>query len=56
VQNDGKVVKELEARLDTWQAREEGTGVTIGRVKLLKARQAYEGVRYEDVTRYAGWS
>jgi len=56
VRNDGNVVKDLESRLDTWHAREEGTGVTIGRVKLLKARQAYEGVRYEEVTRYEGWS
>lgn len=56
VQNDARVVKELETRLDTWKAREEGTGVIIGRVRLLKARQAYEGVRYEDVKKYANWS
>ncbi|KAK5948314.1 phosphomevalonate kinase [Knufia fluminis] len=56
VQNDARVVKELEARLDTWKAREAGTGVSIGKVRLLKARQAYEGVRYEDATRYANWS
>jgi len=55
VQNDAGVVKELESRLETWHAREEGTGVTIGKVRLLKARQAYEGVRYEDVMRYSNW-
>ena len=55
VQNDAEIVKQLESGLSTWQGREEGTGVTIGRVKLLKARQAYEGVRYEDSTRYTNW-
>lgn len=55
VQNDAKVVEGLEQQLKTWRAREEGTGITIGKVKLLKARQAYEGVRYEDVSRYINW-
>lgn len=55
VQNDASVVEHLDAQLKSWSAREKGTGVTIGKVQLLKARQAYEGVRHEDVSRYAGW-
>lgn len=56
VENDPAVVAELEAKLSQWKAREEGTGVTIGKVQLLKARQAYEGVRREDVSRYSSWT
>lgn len=56
VQNDASVIKELENRLDSWEAREEGTGVTIGKVQLLKARQSYGGVRFEEAERYTAWA
>lgn len=56
VQNDPQVVRELENCLVNWKAREEDSGVTIGKVQLLKTRQAYEGARYEDVERYAVWA
>lgn len=56
VANDAKVVADLEAKLNQWKAREEGTGVTIGKVQLLKTRQADEGVRAEDVSKYSVWT
>ena len=57
VRDDARTVEELQERLRTWTAaREEGSGITIGRVQLLKVRQAYEGVRYDNVKRYAGWA
>lgn len=55
VENNGRVIKELESRLDNWKAQEEGTGITIGKVQLLKTRQAYEGVRFEKAERYTPW-
>lgn len=55
VQNDPQVIKELEGHLQGWKARERGTGITIGKVQLLKARQAYEGARLEKAERYAAW-
>lgn len=55
VQNDAEVVKELGNRLGSWKAQEESTGITIGKVQLLKARQAYGGVRFEEVERYTAW-
>lgn len=55
VQNDTEVVRALETKLGTWKASQEGTGVKIGKVRVLDARQAYEGVRYEDTTRHQKW-
>lgn len=55
VDNDVEVVRDLEQRLDRWQAFEEGTGMAIGKVRLLKVRQAYEGARYEDANKYSEW-
>lgn len=55
VQNDPHTVEELVSRLQGWKAREEGTGITIGKIQLLKARQAYEGARFEDAERYTAW-
>lgn len=55
VDNNEAVIRDLDNRLSQWHAREETTGVKIGKVQLLKARQAYEGARYEDVKRYSEW-
>lgn len=55
VRNDPQVVQNLESMLQSWKAKEEGTSITIGRVRLLKARQAYEGVRFEDSAKYVKW-
>jgi len=55
VDNDGEVVRDLKQRLEHWEAREEGTGLRIGKVQLLRVRQAYEGIRHEDVSKYSEW-
>lgn len=55
VRNDSKIVEKLRETLQSWKAKEEGSSITIGRVQLLKARQAYEGVRFEDPKKYSKW-
>lgn len=54
VKNDGHAIRQLQERLDGWKSQD-ASGATIGRVKLLGVKQANEGVRMEEVDRYAGW-
>ena len=56
VRNDPAVVSELESKIRNWSGQEEETGINIGNVRLLKARQAYEGVRYEEPGRHQAWT
>ncbi|KAF7845820.1 hypothetical protein BT93_L0455 [Corymbia citriodora subsp. variegata] len=56
VQADSEVERDLRDRLLHFKAREDATGVTIGRVRLLDVKQAHSGVEIEDVDQYKDWS
>jgi phosphomevalonate kinase len=54
VRNDVEVVQDLENRLEGWKSAK-GEGATIGKVSLLKVQQEWDGVKVEDVKKYALW-
>ena len=53
LKNDIEVVRDLHDRLEGWKSEKEGA--QIGKVRLLKVKQANEGSRLEDTQAYKEW-
>lgn len=55
LRNDAKVIDNLHEKLQGWTSRDQTSGAQIGRVRLLGVKQEKEGIRMEDIGRYAAW-